>query len=373
MGRSPDAEVAVLAGVPVQAVKDYRRERSIEAFHQPPPSSAGAVVTAAPAVTGTVVRRRAGARESVRAEAATVTRTEGAPAAHPLATFRDRLGTVADDVIAREAGVSRQMVGEYRRELGIRAYDGFRFAASARPAAPAVAVVEAVPAATAENVGGSRFRRGKLDAFAHLMGKESDATIAALAGATRAGVKAHRERHGIAPPPASAESAPAPLRSSSAGPERVDPSAVRRPSRLDAYRHIVGVLFDSAVAEIVGMSAESVRLYRKRYGIRAGTMRSLSDTPPPAPVATPTLAASVLPAVAAPLVVPPSLAPRLEAGLAGLRGFLVRADAGDGARRFLVIGPDMATAAQTAVTALAQRQDGPWRVRDIRDVAEGLA
>ena len=52
--------------------------------------------------------------------------------------------------------------------------------------------------------------------------------------------------------------------------------------------------------------------------------------------------------------------------------FLVVAVRGDEVRRFASLGKDMAEALAQAVSALATRTDGPWRVRSIREQVEAL-
>ncbi|MBM4392658.1 MAG: hypothetical protein FJ090_16165, partial [Deltaproteobacteria bacterium] len=52
--------------------------------------------------------------------------------------------------------------------------------------------------------------------------------------------------------------------------------------------------------------------------------------------------------------------------------FVVTAAHGDDKRRFACVAPGIAEAAALAVSALAARADGPWRVVKVRDAMEAL-
>lgn len=101
-----------------------------------------------------------------------------------LTPFVPQLGRVPDQQIADLAGVSRALVVNFRKKLGIAAYDGYRSA----------------PAGVTADEGGEREFRGRrsaLDPFAELLGKVTDGEIARRAGVTAENVRAYRHRRGI--------------------------------------------------------------------------------------------------------------------------------------------------------------------------------
>jgi hypothetical protein len=137
-----------------------------------------------------------------------------------LDAIKDQLGTVSDDRIAEIAGVSRGIVGAYRREHNIAAYDGYLWTAGRKPRA-------------------ARRDSGE---------PTTDAPV-------RPGRKPR--------PPAASEGA------EPADPKGARRGAGRRGSRLDAFRDIVGTLSDGEVARRANMTREAVRIYRKKHGIEA--------------------------------------------------------------------------------------------------------
>ena len=334
VGRIPDAKVAQLAGVPVDEVKAYRREHSIAPFLRPPPSLGIAPKVEPPpsprihtAVSEPVVlRRRVTAdgpptatfrRPPARLEPEPEpVRSQPAPVlvASPLAAFHDRLGKVADQVVADEAGIARTKVGDYRRKLGIAAYDGFRH-------------------------------------------RTGEARKSPRSNATEDGGP---NRSTIEPV---VEAAPVERETAEPGSHRV--------SKLDEHLDIVGVLADAEVASRTGMTSEGVRMYRKRQGIPA---RDRAATPPPQaarrapeavepPTVSPTVAAAVAP--------PPEAVQEVPAA-AAVRAFGIVALRGEATHRFVCVGTDITDALVRAVSALSARADGPWRIRSIRDLAEAL-
>ncbi len=306
-GKQPDGEVASAAGVSVEEVKAYRRTNDIRAFLRQPPgmsavlpllsqvlttaptaSTSGAAVvlrrTPAPGLPVQEVRRtapiaepprrtpepesppnpsrsarsaphpdgdqaanlgkqpneqqsvEAGNRPSVALTAddpqAIIDRSH--PASTPsarikptsgsrLAAFRAELGTVADQVIADRAGMSRRAVRGFRRELGIAAYDGFR---SGRPPRPVMPV------------------------------------IAASAVAVPASDTAADEARS---PGASTEASPAWSLAPAAGPLRSKPGPR---SAIDAFAEMLGVVPDSVISALASVSADAVKQYRQRRGIK---------------------------------------------------------------------------------------------------------
>lgn len=353
-GKVPDAEVAAQAGVSVDEVKHYRREHGIAAFLRAPPGA-----RPVPLVVS-----------SPRAPA------PPAAAADPLARFRDRLGTVADQVIADEAGVARTAVGEHRRKLGIAAYAGFRF----RPESP--------PKEDRAE------RRTRIEPYLSLLGTVPDSEIAALADVPTKAVAAFRVGCGILE--FDGRSGP--------DPDRSTPPDRRRGSKLDPYVHLFGTLSDSQVAARAGVSVEAARMYRKRAGIPARGSRGEVAVTVVEPAPDPAIAevsvvveptpAPVEPVVPVPVSTPePVVAPRVEAAVeppapgpadvvaaevsapvpeVAPRAFAVIALRGEERCRFVSVGRDITEGLAVAIAALAARTDGPWRVHSVRDMVEAL-
>ncbi len=136
-----------------------------------------------------------------------------------LAPFRDKFGKVPDHKIAEESGLSLSTVGKYRRANGLPTYQGYKFkkgelppghkaakkgkkkaapkkAAPKQPAAKKAAPPKkAAPKKAAPKQ--KKFRKSKLDPYAHLIGKLPDREVAEMAGTTPDGVRMYRLRHGI--------------------------------------------------------------------------------------------------------------------------------------------------------------------------------
>ena len=349
IGRAPDSEIAELAGVSVENVKAYRQEHGIAPFLRPPPSFGGAA-------KAVVLRRRDtgdGARAQVRLAEVREPVIEAAPVS-PLARFHDRLGTVADQVIADEAGVARTAVGAYRREHGIPAYDGFRHrkgAAQAEHVAPAV---------------DGRSQRSTILPYLDILGTTPDSEIAAMARVSAAAVAKFRGRRGIA--------GYAPDRPLTERPA-VEPRKFTRRSKLDAYADIIGVLTDAEVARKAGTSGEAVRAFRKRHGIEAGSRRGVveevavaTELVVEAAAEAPVAVEAVEPAAAVEVATPvPTIGPREQQ-----HAFAVVAVRGQERRRFVAVGVNIAEALMVAGAALAARADGPWRVASTREMVEAL-
>lgn len=116
-----------------------------------------------------------------------------------LAAHRNRLGKEPDQKIADQAGVSRTLVVNYRKKLGIPAYQGHKGAVPATK--PMAAPLDDRP---------FRGRRSALDPFRHQLGTVPDAEIARLAGVTAENVRTYRQRRLIAPAWQSGDAPPAP-------------------------------------------------------------------------------------------------------------------------------------------------------------------
>lgn len=434
LGKLPDELVAEHAGSSRKTVGEYRRKLGIEAYaghriagrREPGTNALAGFIDMLGTTSDEVIAGIAGvapavvaAERSRRGIAEFVEEVVPAGAVNPLLRFRDRLGTVADAVIAAEAGVMRTTVGAFRRSLDIPAYEGHRtgraaaapvpvtpvaakVAAPAPKATPApkaaaptkataTAVAPKAPAAkaAATEADPKQFRRGKLDAFAHLMGTMADSEIARMANSSVAGVKAHRARHGIkawaavarrtdtavaTPPVAAPVAAPtAPV---------VVKGTPGRKSKLDAHRAIIGVLSDASVAARADVTAEAVRQYRKRHNIEAATRSAgievAAPALPTAPVVQAVVEAAPVAAQAAPAARPvaaPAEAPVVVAQAATARkthAFRVSANNGTGTERFVVVASDIGAAAVSALKALQNRAAGPWAIRSVRDIGESL-
>lgn len=130
-----------------------------------------------------------------------------------LASYRSRLGTVPDQQIADLVGVSRTLVVNYRKKLGIPAYSGYRTPAPQ-------------PKPEAETERPFRGRRSALDAHIAILGKMPDAEVAKLAQVTAENVRTYRQRRGIPAQWQRAQEEP-----QAAAPPAAVPAASARPSR----------------------------------------------------------------------------------------------------------------------------------------------
>lgn len=380
MGKAPDAEIAELAGVSVSEVKAYRRAHGIAAFLRPPPVGETPArvepAEAAPARrrapgAGSVVRRRRNGEETDVFVPGPPPAPEAAPESPEshLEAFRDQLGQVADGVIAERAGVDRNVVGAYRRKHGIPAYAGFRFQKGVGPPkAPGASAGRAsAPKSADATPKGRPGRKSALDAHMDILGKVTDAEVAAQAGVTVAAVTQYRRRRGI--PSATAARAALEARLPEMAATGEPPTEAARPetkaprlraSKLDPYAHLIGALPDAEVARRAGASVENVRLYRKRRGIPSTAGRG----PAPSPVAE----------VAADLVakaVPEVTAAPSAAAVVGVerQAFGVVAVSGQTRKRFVVVGTDMREAVARACDALDRLAGGPWTVLSVRHLA----
>ncbi len=114
-----------------------------------------------------------------------------------LEAFVDEMGKVPDDEIAAKAGVSRGVVGAFRRMRGIPAYTGYLFQKGHEPLTGAKAKPDSRPRPEPKARESAPARRGRIDAFAHLVGAETDGEVAEKAGVSRSAVAAWRKRHGV--------------------------------------------------------------------------------------------------------------------------------------------------------------------------------
>ena len=148
--------------------------------------------------------------------------------AHPeLEAIRNRLGTVPDHEIAQLLGTSTSIVGRFRRRYGIPAYQGYKFG-------------------------------------------------------QREGAEVPRD------PEASGEArSPA----ASRGRGKRGPDRSPRRSKLGPFRHLIGVLSDTEVAERAGVTREAVRMFRRR-SLSPGTDAGGAAAAAPRSISTPALDAA---------------------------------------------------------------------------------
>lgn len=212
----------------------------------------------------------------------------------------------------------------------------------------------------------------KLAPFADQIGVLPDATVASMAGATREAVQAWRRRKGI---PAPREQAPRlrPRKDARVLPLAPDPDEARRrieaavareetearlaeeamagtgrrrrgrPSRIDRFLDLLGVLPDEQVAARAGVALSTVRGWRKARDIPPAELSCEEDGLRP-------------------------IAPLPRVDRPGSRAFLVTAD---DESEFVVLAGDLAEAAATAVRDLSERRPGT-RVVALDYVADHL-
>lgn len=266
-----------------------------------------------------------------------------------LAAYRNRLGKIPDQKIADQAGVSRTLVVNYRKKLGISAYQGHKSALSASKAA------------TESNTDRPfRGRRSALDPFLGQLGSLPDAEIARLAGVTAENVRTYRQRRNIAPvwqagdppvapPPAtatpasrgaSAIKAGTVAKAGSAGPKRAPAAPV---ASVDALPSLAAEEFAEAAAEAAVAPLEA----------------------PAEPAQAPMPAAKTL------AVSTTRKAPALPSSSASGTAFLVLVDTDQGPRSYALIAADIGAAATAAAARIASRHPGAT-IRAVQRVAELL-
>lgn len=191
LGTRKDGEIAREAGVSPPTVRKYREARGIALYRKKPPTYIPSPKRPPPAWQ---------------------------------AGIRDRLGTVSDTVLAREAGVSRERVRQYRSSLGVTLND------------------EALHAVRAE--AGATKRRPLPDEARAWFGVVSDAEIARRLRCGTSVVAKWRKRYGL---PASPEPTPT------------------RTSRFDAFRDRFGVDTDKDIAKAAGLTMGAIISYRRTH------------------------------------------------------------------------------------------------------------
>jgi hypothetical protein len=272
IGKATDSKIAALAGVTPAAVTQYRHRAGIARFV--PPKASRSVDHGMTEIVDPT---------HVPAHVVVPPASNKAHAA-PLDAYRDRIGLVADHVIAALAGVTLGKVGQYRRKAGIPAYNGFRFEKKRprrprtedRPV-PASLPSHAKPVAPVPDPAssaGTKRRRSTIDAHVHLLGKVTDAEVAAISGVTAQAVQLYRKRFGIGkfePSKATAEVVDASVSDIGVpGRRHVSAVATQAPaSPLDAFRDDMGKVADHVIAARAGVKLSVVGYYRRKMGIPA--------------------------------------------------------------------------------------------------------
>lgn len=367
VGVLDDGEVAALAGLTRSAVAKYRAVRGIpvppttgnRALAAPTPKTSSSTITAlkitpnadksAQVRTSTITKARLNPEnmtpERMAPVVATPSKTRAIvksavkrPGRSKLDAYRDIVGVLQDDEVAERAGVTGEAVRQYRVRYEIPSpYRG-------RPAL-APAGTASVPVAT------------------------PDLSKPAAHG-TRAGVE--KVEVPVARPAKAEPTVPV-----GAGPGK-------RLSKLEAYRDIIGVLPDKAVAERAGVGDEAVRRFRVALGLPVAptkappvakptaviTLQPAKKTAEAVPVvpaapkaeARPKLEPSTAKAIAA-----PAPAPRIQKGKASSpaeRKPRFRPSKLDAHLDLVGVLPDRAVAERVGMTA-----DGVRKYRVIRDIA----
>jgi hypothetical protein len=188
----------------------------------------------------------------------------------------------------------------------------------------------------------------RLHAVFHLLGKVPDNDIAREARVSVRTVAAFRARNKIA---------------GYAGPRRRPKPRGSKESRLEDFRHVVGVLPDRVVAEVAGMSLGAVRNFRIKNGIEpAGRMpkrrinailKDLDNRVPADGVSAP---------AAAPAVEPEPTGPK--------RAWRARVRVGDETRDVIVVAGDLVHAARRAVAAAGGEDRNVVSLETLGDVVD---
>ncbi len=237
-----------------------------------------------------------------------------------LAPYRSKLGKVPDQQIADQAKVSRTLVVNYRKKLGIPAYQGHKSA----PTPARARGGDARP---------FRGRRSALDAYADKLGTVPDAEIAKLAGVTAENVRTYRRRRNI-----------------------VATWQVEGESSADAPRG-----GEAPVSETP--SPKRARPSRVRARTEGGEA-------PAEPAGAPPEGATASRAAAQAAGAPATTGPAASGDLAGAgTAYLVTVDTPEGARSYALIASDIAVAAFEASTRVATRHPG-GAIRSIQRVAD---
>jgi DNA-binding CsgD family transcriptional regulator len=275
--------------------------------------------------------------ESVSAEAASEATKAGRSRGDAQAKLRsvlDKIGVIADQEVADLVGVARKTVVDFRKQNGIAAYvppgraprkaaavTRKSAVAARKPGRPRKVVANAEAATETAATDGRR--TSKLDAWAHLIGKQTDKEVAALANVTAENVRMYRMRRNIpaawrtegeAPrrgrPPGSRNKPKAPVVAADvkapaeAASEATDTGSTRVDQALAPYLDRIGKAPDQEIAALAGVSRSAVSTYRQKHNIRAagrGGRPPGSRNKPKVTAPVPAVVAVAVPEVTAPV------------------------------------------------------------------------
>jgi hypothetical protein len=206
-------------------------------------------------------------------------------------------------------------------------------------------------------------RRSKVDPFIDQLGEVPDNEIAKLAGVTPENVRAYRKRRGIPAKwrgegPGAAKPAPAPTRAKKAK------GGKRRKTKLEPYLDQLGVLPDTEIAELAGVTVGNVRAYRYRRGIPSAREAAKGGGDQVDPTTIPAPPSPEPPLVAVEPELPPAAPaePQPAANLEGdspspkAKAFRIKVEGVGGTVAYVVIAEDIAEAACKALRTLEQRR-----------------
>ncbi|MBM4389479.1 MAG: hypothetical protein FJ090_00015 [Deltaproteobacteria bacterium] len=274
------------------------------------------------------------------------------PVDQKLAPFKDKLGKIPDHEIAAQAGVSRTAVVSFRKRMGIKSYEGYKFQPGAAPA----------KAASAAKSAGSKSASTKAPA---------SKPAAAKAGPAKPTPARAAPQKAPASKPAAADVKPTPVAAPKVAAAPAAPAAKAfhgRKSKLDPYVHLLGKLPDAEIATRAGVTTENVRAYRSRRGINPSKPNAPAKAAPVAPAAPARVETKAARAHAASA---PAAAARVTAG-GKPSAFTVTADGKAGeVVTYAVVASDIAEAARLAIAGLAAR-GSTGAIRGIQRVAELL-
>ncbi len=172
------------------------------------------------------------------------------------------MGRMSDSVIAERLGISRKTVLAWRKKHQIRAWDDPTPRATSQAASAPSSDAPAASAPASPDAPPKRAKPSRLDAYAHLLGTQSDRAIAELAGVSPENVRMYRQRRGIE----------ARWRADGGAPTRVE-------AALSAFEDQLGRVPDATIAQRAGVSRSAVTQYRAKLGILAGRKESAPAAP----------------------------------------------------------------------------------------------
>jgi len=272
-----------------------------------------------------------------------------------LDPYRGLMGQRPDGEIAKLAAIDRRYVVVYRHHNDIPAYRRGKNPAAQGGGKP------------------RRFRRSKLDVFRHLMGVEPDGVVAEQAGCSREAVMRYRRRHEIPAAPRGArrllppQQPPSPPEPRLAEPEpQADPLQGDLALPPEPEDQVAARPDEALPPEPEDQPAETLPAEPEQEAEEA-----LPPEPEDLPLADPQPTAELeVDAAAAEAPLPVGKGSIVE-GAATHHGYLVTIDSNGVQQEFLVIGADIAAAAQASLSAIGELVGG-GQVIALRYHAEAL-